>query len=128
MISVLTYDTLEECLAAFLNCEVDELHSKKPWVWEQDGRVTVWGMRRMIRCRKKEGTWGFCENKGNIHVWVASHAKPVSILRLLAHEIGHRQRPFKRNNFAEERKAEVYADVTVSAFEIMETILEGTNG
>lgn len=125
MVTVLTYDTLEECIAAFHNCGTAEIYSKGPWTWEQDGVITVWGMRRMIRCRKKEGTWGFCEDKGDIHVWVDKHTQPKKIVRMIAHEIGHKQRPFKRDIFAEERKAEVYADVALTAFEIMEEIIKG---
>ena len=121
---VFTYDSLESCIAAFYNCGTAEIHSKGPWEWEQDGRMSVWGMRRMIRCRKKYGTWGFCNNKKSIHIWVAKHAEPVRIIRLLSHEIGHMQKPFKRDNFAEERKAGIFESVAVSAFEIMEEIME----
>jgi len=124
MIQVLTYDTLEDVVAAYYSCENSEIYSKGPWDWEQDGKRTVWSVRRMLRCRKKEGCWGFCADKGDIHVWVDVHAKPSKIIRMLAHEIGHKQRPFKRTRILEERKAESYADVTLSAFEIMEDIIK----
>ena len=125
MLNVHTYDTIETCIAAFYGCEEGEIHDQEKWTWEHNGKITVWGMRRMIRSRKQCGTWGWCEHiTKDLHVWVADYAEPKCVIRLLAHEIGHRQRPYKRDNFAEERKASLYEDVALTAFEIMEDIME----
>lgn len=79
--------------------------------------------------RRKEGTWGFCRNKKEIHVWVDKKvASKRSIVRLLAHEIGHKQRPFHRLSSKEEDKAESYAAVALTAYDIMEHLVEGKTG
>lgn len=124
---IYTYDTLEECIAAFHGCGTAEIYSKGPWTWEENGRITVWGMRRMIRSRRKCGTWGFCRNKKELHLWVSKYAEPKRIIRLLSHELGHMQRPFKRDSLAEERKAESYCNVAVTAFELMTDLLDKKN-
>lgn len=122
MATVYTYKTLEACIAAFHSCEEDEIHAQGPWVWNNEGKRTVWNMRRMIRIRKKTGAWGFCREKGDIYVWIAPHATPLQIIRLLAHELGHKQRPFKRDRIAEEIKADRYEAVAGEAYELMELL------
>ncbi len=126
MIKVVPYESLEDCmLACFYEFDtMDELLNGR-WEWyDQDNdRNRVWSMRRVLRNRRKIGTWGFCHNKKEIHIWISDHATPKSILKLIAHEIGHMQRPFKKKSILEEKKAMVYADVALTAFEIMEKLI-----
>jgi len=65
------------------------------------------------------------ENKKVIHIWVADYAKERDILRMLSHEIGHIQRPYKRIKSDEEAKAEVYSAVTLIAYDIMKDLQKG---
>lgn len=127
MISLVPYDSLEECMASFFYCEPKELKNLPNWKWIDEGRYKVWPMTRVLRIRRKRGTWGFCRDKKEIHIWIGINAKKKSIIRLLAHEIGHTKRPYKRIKELEEDKAEVYAEVARMSFEMMEYILEKNN-
>lgn len=120
MISFFTYDSLEECMSSFFNCEPNEVKNLPHWKWMDDGRYRVWSMSRVLRNRRKTGTWGFCRGKKEIHVWIGNNAKKESIISLLAHEIGHTKRPYRRTRELEESKAETYAEVAKIAFEMME--------
>lgn len=109
-------------MAAYFDCDVKDLPKQGRWEWMDGDRFRVWPMSRVIRTRRKTGTWGWCENKRKLHLWVGDHAKEISIIRLISHEIGHMQRPFKRVSREEEAKAEQYANVAQTAFQIMNEI------
>lgn len=119
---VVRYNSLEECMAAFFCCDVEDLPTQGRWEWMDGDRFRVWPMSRVLRVRRKTGTWGWCEEKRVIHLWVADHADDLSIMRLIAHELGHMRRPFKRESHEEEAKANQYADVAQTAFQIMRSV------
>ena len=111
-------------MAEFFECDSDDLPDGR-WEWMDGDRFRVWPMSRVLRSRRKTGTWGFCHDKREIHIWVAKWAKKRSVIRLLAHEIGHTIRPYHRSSSDEESKAEQYADVAQMAFDVMCDLLDG---
>ena len=122
MVEVIRHATLEECMAEFFGCAPDDLPRGR-WEWVDGDRFRVWPMSRVLRTRRKLGTWGWCESKGRIHLWVADHAEPARVARLVGHELGHMQRPFRRLSVDEEAKAERYADFAQLTFEIVQELL-----
>lgn len=120
---VIKYKTLEECMAEYFDCDIVDIPKQGLWEWMDGDRLRVWGMRRVIRSRTKAGTWGWVEDKGKIHIWIADYAKKKHIIRTLAHEMGHIMRPYKRISTEEEAKAERYAEVAQGAFMAMEAIV-----
>lgn len=127
-VHVCRHDTLESCMAGFFNCGESELLGMPKFEFEDSkGRFTVWPVRRVLRVRKKRGTWGWVENKGDIHIWVAPHAPFIKVLRLLAHELGHKERPYFKASITEERKAEQFADVAMMAYTIAMDVVGAVN-
>lgn len=122
-LDVFRYDTLEACMAAFYGCTEIGLLDQPRTRWEHKGRETVWPIRRVIRNRKKIGTWGWAENKKAIHVWITKEASMQSVIHLVAHELGHLERPYRMDKFEEERKAVKYSEVATLAFEISEDLI-----
>lgn len=116
------YETLEACMAAYFDCAPEDIKKQGRWAWMDGERYRVWPTSRVLRTRRKAGVWGFCVDKKELHVWIADHARPEKILRLLAHELGHIRRPWHRDRDQEEAKAENYAMVAVTAFVIMQDI------
>lgn len=96
--------------------------------WEYSdvhGEVFVEKISTMKRRVMKEGCWGFLQNKDEIHVWIKDREVPLwKIIRLLAHEMGHAERPFHRTAIKEEQKAARYADVARAAY-LMAQDLQG---
>ena len=125
-IHVVNHTDLLNCLATYFGCPINDLYNM-PFHWSDDAGNHVWGMRRYIRCIKQRGTWGFAENKKRIHIWFKKGTSEANLLKLLAHEIGHLQRPWKRNRILEETKAINYAYVALSAYEIMLNLKEIDN-
>lgn len=92
--------------------------------WTDGTRERKWPMRRFVRSCRKRGLWGWCEKKKLIHAWIADYADPGAVIRFFAHELGHMQRPHHRRRGQEEAKAEQYASVAKTAFEMMIEILK----
>ena len=112
---IIRHTTIENCLANYYKCEEKDLEKQCDFLWKDE----TWSVARVIKSRKEIGTWGWCESKKNIHIWVADYASPKNIIRLISHELGHKQRPYKKNFQQEEEKAEAYSDVALMAFEVM---------
>ena len=119
LIIVIPYATLEACMAAFYGCAESELLQQGPFIWENDDGPCVWPIRRLIRVRKKWGTWGWCEQKKTIHVWISPEAEEHKIIELLAHELGHTEKPFHKTMQKEETKACRYAVIAQRAYKMM---------
>ena len=121
-IQFILYDTLFECMASYFDCEVSEIKEQKGvWEWaDYDGKKHSVSMEDAINDILSNGkTWGWVENKKRIHFWKDKSATKKQIIRTLAHELGHTHRPFHRDTFKEEQKAEKYAEVAETAYDIM---------
>lgn len=106
------YETKKECLEAL---GIDS-NTKGYWEWaDADGTKHREHYKHAINTLKKRACWGWVENKETIHIWIGKKAKLDEVIEVLAHEIGHAQRPFHRNVFSEETKASKYAQTAVTA-------------
>ena len=115
-ITVKTYKSLTKCLKTFFNGTIPE---SGWWEWlDADGCKHKIKLQDAIKRHKKEGCWGWVENKDTIHLWVGKKCSSENLIRLIAHELGHMNRPFHRS-LIEEQKAERYAAVAQLSLIIM---------
>lgn len=123
---IVRYDTLRECLAAYLCCECDKVEDQEGiWQWsDAHGTHHESSMKDAIALILQDLVWGWVEDKHILHVWTSDQATPEHILNMLAHEMGHTRRPWHRDTFLEEQKACGHALVAVTAFQIMNEFLE----
>ena len=82
-------------------------------------QASFWDMKKDIL---QKGHWGFCNEKEEIHIWTSAKTTDKQKIRLIAHEIGHTNRPFHNDIEKEEAKAEKYADVTAKAWDLMQQL------
>lgn len=124
-VEIVRYPTLAACLRAFHGLSGRDRLPDGVWEWKtSDGtleRLRDRYARREIRKRK---CWGWCENKGRIHLWIAPGAEYREVFKLLAHEFGHMQRPYYRS-LDEEQKACKYAKVAEFAWDVANGLLAG---
>jgi len=120
-IQLVVYDTLINCMAAYLECEISEVEKAEGfWEWaDWDGEKHSMPMQEAITEIKENNTWGWLEDKHIMHVWIGREAEPKEIIELLAHELGHSHRPYHKDTFKEEQKAGKYAEVAGTAYEMM---------
>lgn len=126
-IHIVNYDTLLECMAAFLGCEEDEVESQEGvWQWgDEDGVNHEQPMQEAVaKIVSDEDVWGWIEDKWRVHIWFGDQCTPERLIGALAHELGHGRRPFHRDTFVEETKACKYGSVAMTAFEIMNDLME----
>ena len=124
---VVNYDTLLECLGAFLGCEPDEvLDFEGVWQWgDEHGERHEEPMQDAVtQIIKNEDVWGWIEDKRWVHIWFGDQCTPDRLLGALAHEFGHGCRPFHRDTFVEETKACKYGSVAMSAYSVMKDLME----
>jgi hypothetical protein len=120
---IVRYRTARECLAAYHGCKPSEVPISGRWEFaDRDGKVLKVSARRCYRHIIQTGCWGFCEDKGVLHLWVSRRAKPKSVMALIAHEVGHCQKPFL-NRSKEEMKAAKYEHVCEVAFDIFQRMM-----
>lgn len=111
-LKITRYRTLRECLAAF-GLRPDD---KGWWKWmDASGKKHRMSYSRSIEKIKEKGYWGFIDNKRTIHVWARTRTPMADVVGLLAHEIGHAQKPYHRT-LLEEEKASKYELVAKSAY------------
>ena len=111
------YRTINECLAAFFDCDVDKLGTlsgnfEMRWA---DGSESNWEVQKAIRDIRKRRCWGWIENKTFLHYFIRKSATMIDLVKLFAHEIGHMQRPWHRG-LKEEQKADKYANIAAAAY------------
>ena len=96
---------------------------------DKDGSESEMDLDEICRNIESCGVWGFADREGVIHAWVDfENADMVDILSFFCHEIGHLQRPFKKDDLAEEMKAEQFSDVAKYAWHIIEGIKNSRGG
>lgn len=112
--------SLEACIAAYFHTRPSRCFSLKfprRGFWEfydQHGKRHRWSMARTLRSCRTWGTWGWAQGKRRVHLWIAPYAEFNEIVRLLAHEIGHTQKPHLPPA-REEQKAAKYETVALLA-------------
>lgn len=126
-IHVILYDTLLECMADFLGCEQDEvLEQEGVWQWAgEDGVEREKPMQEAVaEILDQDLVWGWIEDKEWLHLWYSDQCPLKRLLGALAHEIGHVCRPHHRSLFTEETKACKYGATAMTAYSIMQEILD----
>ena len=110
------YDNLDDLLCALHHMPLDEL--KECTHGGYDGSENEWEFTYsdMVKNIKEMGCYGFANNKEEIHVWFESNVNMWDLIRMLGHEMGHLERPYKRDPMQEEIKADKYGDVAAGAF------------
>lgn len=117
---VVWYRTARQCLAAFCDCRPNAV-AQPGWimVWEGDGYFRRKSRKVAYRSILDMGCWGFCAGKRTLHLWISRRANRADALGLVAHELGHCQRPHCRDKGREEQKANKFDEVAVNAMRII---------
>lgn len=123
-LTVIRYATSRACMAEFLDCEVDEVEDQDgTWIWgDYDGEHSM-PMKEAISKILSSRVWGWLGNKDTMHIWFAKNVDPKRLMAVIAHELGHSNRPWHRDTVREEQKASLYEEVAGTAFEIMSDLL-----
>ena len=121
---VIRHATLRACMAAFLDCEADEVEDQDgTWIWgDVDGEHSM-PMKEAISTILSFRVWGWLEGKDTMHIWFAKNVDHKRLLQVIAHEVGHSYRPWHRDTVLEEQKADLYGVVAGQAFQIMDDLL-----
>ena len=127
LLKVIRYETLFECMAEHLGCDVSEVEDKDgTWIWgDWAGGEHSMSMKEAIsKILSDSEVWGWLEDKETLHIWFDENVSSKKLLGVIAHEIGHSCRPFHRYAIKEEQKANMYEMVAGMAFDIMNNLLE----
>ena len=117
-IRVIRYRTLASCLASFHNCRPSELPRRGAWEWyDRDGRKVRKSVARATRYCRERGCWGWVSNHKTLHLWISSKAQFSEIIGLIAHELGHCEKPCG-HGAREEKKAARYERVAEGAVKL----------
>lgn len=74
------------------------------------------------------GVWGMVRNDEELHLWYDSFVVDErELVRFISHELGHFQRPFKRDPDLEEMKAEHYSDIACMTYNMINLIKKRFN-
>lgn len=115
----LSYNSVDECMAAFFQCRVSELKEVTEsfeMLWA-GGKEEGWDVQKAISDIRKRACWAWIEGKMVIHYYISKDATMTQVVKLFGHEIGHMQRPFHRS-LKEEQKADKYSNVAAAAYQI----------
>lgn len=110
---VFFYDRLADAMKA-CSCIQDENDPVK--LYDQ--------LKKTYKFYRKAGVFGFSkciigeDDSKEIHLWIGKKTSMSSAMNLIAHEVGHHQRPFHRALKDEEHKAEMYGNVAHTACDI----------
>ena len=90
---------------------------------DKDGNEIEYSDSDGIAGIREQGCFGFVKWDEELHVYFDPNKADFSdLIQLIGHEIGHFQRPNKRDFMAEEMKAEHYSDFAGYVFKILETL------
>lgn len=122
---VIRHKTLRDCMADFLDCEVTEVEDQDgTWIWgDHDGEHSM-PMKEAVSKILSSRVWAWLGDKDTMHLWFAKNVDPKRLTAVIAHELGHSERPWHRDTIQEEQKASRYERVAGTAFEIMSDLLD----
>ena len=123
------YRTINECLAAFFDCDANELDSlsgRFEMRWE-NGDESKWEVQEAIKKIRRKRCWGWIENKTMLHYFVRKSATMINLVKMFGHEIGHMQRPWHRD-LKEEQKADKYANTAAVAYTVADQAYREIHG
>ena len=119
VIDIVRWTTLSGCIE---ECFGPRLRASG---YHTDGEKYSMSQKAFRREVLTKGCWGFCEGKRKIHVWIGKRATLEQVVRLMAHEAGHMERPHRRTHKAEESKAGSYEAVSVFALRVARDLVGG---
>ena len=112
-IDIVRYRTARECIAAFYGCRPSEIPFKeKHEFYDEKGVRRRQTGKSCYKSILAIGCWGWCMDYKVLHLWISRRASFQDAMALIAHELGHCQKPHFKSKGAEERKAVKYEDVT----------------
>ena len=115
---IVKYRTARECLAAYHGCGPSEIPLPGVWIYyDRKGNQRRHRYKECYESILKRGCWAWCENKSTLHLWISRRAKFADAIGLIAHEVGHCQKPYLRFG-REETKAARYEYVAQEAAKI----------
>jgi hypothetical protein len=118
-VEIIRHRTLNSCLAAFHGCKVSELPKRGYWTFHnRQGKRVRLSVGACMRDMRKRGCWGWVLGKRWIHLWVSGRATMPEAISLIAHELGHCEKPNFGHGAREEQKAAKYEDVARRAEEL----------
>jgi len=125
-IKIVRYGTLEELLAEFQGCPMDELDGATLTGYDGDGKEYSIPYSEAVGNIREMGCYGFARKAANeIHVWVSVDADGEDVAQMMGHEYGHFQRPYHRDDMREEMKADGYGDAADFAFRATMDLIAG---
>ena len=112
-VQVVVYRSLEGCMKAFGETKLGHFE----WM-SADGKKYRMSLKETVRLSRAAGCWAWAEDKKAIHLWMGKGCTKEELFGVLAHEIGHMERPFHRT-LREEQKAAKYERVALAAYGLM---------
>jgi hypothetical protein len=95
----------------------DEIASSTIHAESVDGETVELEEGAVLDAMRSQKCWGFFDGEHRvIHAWAAPDADPATVIRLLAHEIGHGTGEQREEDIEEEARAEAFGVVAAQAF------------
>ena len=118
MIKVFVYEKFSECFK--------QMHgmSSKMVQWYEDGSTKLVQRKNLMRRYRNMGYYGFISWKNEMHLWFDNSCDISDMVGLIAHELGHIERPYHKDRSEEEKKAGKFAAVAKSATTLSVRILQ----
>ena len=114
-VRVVHYATLRECMEAYYRGPVP---AHGTWIgYDRNRKPYRRTMRWIMRAHRRRRCWAWVENQHIIHIWTTRETSMRELVRVLAHEIGHTEKPYMRRD-REEAKAAQYEFVALTAYDI----------
>jgi hypothetical protein len=123
-VTILQYQTLRDCLNAFLGYEPtdDELKNHQ-WQGYNGGAKYNVNCYRWLKGTKRKA-WGWAEyRRKSIHLWSDADCSENELMKVLAHEAAHLKKPRPKDKREEEKKAAMVEACCGFAQEVAHEIL-----
>ena len=114
---IIVHKSLASCLKSY------GINGDGYWKWmDAEGKTHKRSHKVAVRSIRRRRCWAYISNKSEIHMWVGKGCNRIEVFRVLAHEMGHAERPFYRS-LKEEQKAAKYERVAVSAYSHVDKVI-----
>jgi hypothetical protein len=123
-LSIVFYDSAEKIFAEHWGGEIE---TDERFCFElEDGTEDSMSFSEACEHIKESGLWGYVNVRDNtVHIWIDRDTVEIeTVLSFFAHELGHLQRPTKRDFMKEEMKAEQYSDIARAAYDLVSSVMQ----
>lgn len=114
-ITIFRYPTSKSCMEAFFERDIDKVKICKGY--DDEGNPWKCTSDEFLKYIRKNGCWAFIDLDNTIHIWHRKNTSIEKLVELLAHELGHTQRPYKYDLKEEEIKAGKYSHTARYAYQ-----------